>query len=108
MWNSLIANLRFGADPLIYYPNSPYTRAEGSVFFLRAKNGVGYLPPAPSGIFTDVHIDAWYAGWVEAAYNEGFLPECSQDPLQFCPQDQLDRAWAAYMMVQAKGELSLP
>jgi hypothetical protein len=45
---------------------------------------------------------------VEAAYNEGILPACSTDPLQFCPEDELDRAWAAYMMVQAKGGLPLP
>ena len=97
-----------GTDPLIYCPNAPHTRAEGSVFFLRVKNGVGYIPPAPSGIFTDVDIDAWYADWVEAAYNEGILPQCSQDPLQFCPENQLDRSWAAYMMIQAKGGLPLP
>jgi len=97
-----------GTNPLIYCPSSQHTRAEGSVFFLRAKNGADYLPPAPSGIFTDVDIDAWYADWVEAAYNEGILPECSTDPLQFCPENQLDRAWAAYMMVQAKGGLPLP
>ncbi|MCJ7823943.1 MAG: metallophosphoesterase [Anaerolineales bacterium] len=97
-----------GTDPLIYCPGSQHTRAEGSVFFLRVKNGVDYIPPTPTGIFTDVDLGAWYAGWVEAAYNEGILPECSQDPLQFCPQDQLDRAWAAYMMVQAKGGLPLP
>ena len=97
-----------GTDPLIYCPNSQHTRAEGSVFFLRVKNGVDYVPPTPTGIFTDVDLGVWYAGWVEAAYNEGILPECSTDPLQFCPENQLDRAWAAYMMVQAKGGLSLP
>jgi hypothetical protein len=86
----------------------PMYRAEGSVFFLRVKNGVAYTPPTPTGIFTDVDLGAWYAGWVEAAYNEGILPECNASPLQFCPEDQLDRAWAAYMMVQAKGGLPLP
>jgi len=97
-----------GTDPLIYCPDTKHSRAEGSVFFLRVKNGVGYEPPPPTGIFTDVDLGAWYAGWVEAAYNEGILPECSTDPLQFCPDYQLDRAWAAYMMVQAKGGLPLP
>jgi len=72
------------------------------------KNGVDYVPPTPTGIFTDVDLGAWYAGWVETAYNEGILPECNQDQLQFCPDDLLDRAWAAYMMVQAKGGLPLP
>jgi hypothetical protein len=92
-------------DPLMYCPNQEHSRAEGSVFFLRVKHGVSYEPPAPSGIFSDVDLDAWYAGWVEAAYSEGLLPECHSDPLQFCPDQPLDRAWAAYMMVQAKGGL---
>jgi hypothetical protein len=95
-------------DPPMYCPLTQHTRAEGSVFFLRVKNGVAYSPPAPTGIFTDVDLGAWYAGWVEAAYNEGILPECNTDPLQFCPEAKLDRAWAAYMMVQAKGGLPLP
>ena len=39
---------------------------------------------------------------VEAAYNAGILPACLETPLSFCPEDKLDRAWTAYMMVQAK------
>jgi hypothetical protein len=96
-----------GTDPLIYCPLRDHTRAEGSVFFLRIKNGITYTPPAPTGLFTDVDPAAWYAGWVEAAYNEGLLPACSTSPLQFCPEGSLDRSWAAYMMVMAKGGLPL-
>jgi hypothetical protein len=92
-----------GTNPLIYCPDSQHTRAEGSVFFLRIKNGAAYEPPTPTGIFDDVSLGAWYAGWVEAAYTEGILPACQTSPLQFCPESALDRAWAAYMMVQAKG-----
>jgi len=94
-------------DPLLYCPLREHSRAEGSVFFLRIKNGVQYQPSEPAGLFADVDLNAWYAGWVEAAYNEGILPECGTDPLIFCPEDTLDRSWAAYMMVQAKG-LPLP
>jgi hypothetical protein len=90
-------------NPLAYCPSSQHTRAEASVFFLRIKNGAAYVPPTPSGIFTDVPTEAWYAGWVEDAYDQGLLPACRTDPLAFCPNDLLDRAWAAYMMVQAKG-----
>jgi hypothetical protein len=92
-----------GTDPLVYCPLRNHTRAEGSVFFLRIKNGVAYTPPTPTGIFSDVDLAAWYSGWAEAAYSEGLLPACSATPLQFCPDDPLDRSWAAYMMVQAKG-----
>ncbi len=92
-----------GTNPLVYCPLRDHTRAEGSVFFLRIKHGVAYEPPTPSGVFTDVDPAAWYAGWVEAAYAEGLLPACSTTPLQFCPEGPLDRSWAAYMMVRAKG-----
>jgi hypothetical protein len=103
-----------GTDPLIFCPLRQHTRAEGSVFFLRIKNGVSYVPPDPVGLFSDVPLDQWsqgipwYAPWVEAAYNQGLLPACSTNPLKFCPDNPLDRAWAAYMMVQAKGGLPLP
>jgi len=93
-----------GTNPLIYCPNSQHTRAEGSVFFLRIKNGPSYQPPPGTGtVFTDVAQTAWYAGWVEAAYAQGILPACNTNPLRFCPDTPLDRAWAAYAMVQAKG-----
>ncbi len=96
-----------GTDPMIYCPLRDHTRAEASVFFLRIKKGVGYAPPTPTGIFSDVGLGAWYAGWVEAAYNEGLLPVCHSTTMAFCPEDPLDRSWAAYMMTQAKG-MGLP
>ena len=72
------------------------------MFFLRIKNGIAYQPPPAQGIFIDVDLSDWYADWAEASFNEGLLPACSTDPLAFCPEDSLDRAWAAYMMIQAK------
>ncbi len=90
-------------SPRAYCPDRSHTRAEGSVFFLRIRNGAAYNPPAAVGLFTDVALTDWYAGWVEAAYNQGILPACRTSPLAFCPNDALDRAWAAYSMVQAKG-----
>jgi subtilisin len=96
-----------GTDPLIYCPLRDHTRAEASVFFLRTKFGVGYTPAAPAGVFSDVAPTAWYAPWIEAAYNEKLLPLCHSTTMEMCPEDPLDRAWAAYMMTQAKG-MGLP
>ncbi|NIM93050.1 MAG: hypothetical protein GTO18_04985 [Anaerolineales bacterium] len=94
------------ADPLMYCPMQEHTRTEGTVFFLRMLNGPAFEPPDPQGIFTDVTLDFWGARWIEAAYNAGLIPACETEPaLKFCPEDPLDRAMAAYMMVQAK-ELS--
>jgi len=96
-----------GTDPLTYCPLRDHTRAEASVFFLRIKNGVSYEAPAATGLFTDVDLGEWYAAWVEAAYTEGLLLACQNSPLRFCPDDPLDRAWAAYTMVMAKGGLAV-
>jgi hypothetical protein len=71
-------------------------------------NGPDYKPPAPGGIFADVPIDAWYAKWVEPAYELGLIEACQVEPeLRYCPMEPLTRAVAAYMMVQAKG-ISVP
>ena len=93
-----------GTEPLIYCPEQGHTRTEGCVFFLRMMHGVDYVPPDPQGIFVDVPLDWWGAKWIEAAYSAGLIPACETDPEpKFCPDDPLDRAMGATMMVQAKG-----
>ena len=93
-----------GTDPLIYCPVQEHTRTEGTVFFLRMLHGPSYVPPDPTGLFADVNAGYWGAKWIEAAYNARLIPACENSPdLLFCPDDPLDRAMAAYMMVQAKG-----
>ncbi|HKZ53887.1 MAG TPA: hypothetical protein VJ123_00290 [Anaerolineales bacterium] len=61
------------------------------------------IPPRATSLFADVALSAWYAPWVEAAYQAGLIPACGQDPLRFCPEEPLSRAMAAYMMARAKG-----
>ena len=97
-----------GMDPLVYCPLQQHTRTEGTVFFLRMLNGAAYIPPDPKGIFMDVAPGFWGEKWIEAAYDAGLIPACETSPeLKFCPDDPLDRAMAATMMVQAKG-LQIP
>ena len=93
-----------GMDPLIYCPFQEHTRTEGTVFFMRMLDGAAYIPPAAKGIFSDVAPEFWGAKWIEAAFEAGLIPACETSPdLMFCPDDPLDRAMAAHMMVQAKG-----
>jgi hypothetical protein len=100
------------ADPLLFCPLSTFTRAEASVFGLRIENGAGYTPPAASHIFADDWSDpsiSWAEAWAEQAYLDGLFPACGEydgKPL-FCPADQVTRAWAAYVVVQAK-DLPIP
>jgi hypothetical protein len=96
-----------GKDPLIYCPDQDHTRAEGCVFYLRMMYGADYEPPQGPGYFEDVDPSQWYADWVDACWEAGIAEPCGTEPLQFCPEDGLTRAVAAYMMVQAK-EIPLP
>ncbi len=96
-----------GTNPLVYCPDQAHTRAEGCVFYLRMLYGADYVPPDPKGYFTDVDPGKWYAKWVDACWEAGIAEPCGTEPeLQFCPEDGLSRAVAAYMMVQAKSLLS--
>jgi parallel beta-helix repeat protein len=94
-----------GTDPLRYCPDLYNTRAEGAVFYLRMMFGADYKPPSSGkSPFRDVDKDLWYFDWVNAAYEAGIVEPCTTKPdLQFCPNEPLTRAVAAYMMVQAKG-----
>jgi hypothetical protein len=90
-------------DEALYCPLQYHTRAEGAVFFLRLLHGYDFEPPTPEGLFADTPEQEWYAGWVEAAFNEGLLEPCKLEPeSEICPLDLLDRATAAFMMAQAK------
>jgi len=98
-------------DPLMYCPRKELPRVEASVFGLRMKYGMEYIPPDASGtLFADMtDVIYWGTKWAEQAYLDGLLPECgTQDgkPL-FCPDDPLDRGWGAYLIVIAK-DLPLP
>jgi len=93
---------------LRFCPDSPHSRAEASVFGLRMKFGRAYQPPVPTPLFSDVPVDSWFFRWTHAAYAAGLLPACEAgSPPRFCPDEALTRAWAAYMIVKAKG-LPLP
>jgi hypothetical protein len=73
-------------------------------------HGYDYVPPDPTEqIFADVALDIWYAKWVYDAYDAELILPCQTEPdLLFCPDDDLIRDMAAYMMVQAKGGLPFP
>ncbi len=105
-----------GADPKLFCPYTLFTRDMGAVFALRIKHGSDMPVPVGTGqVFADmtdlVSSDGIGVGWAEQAYAEGLIPDCGIDPVstkpKFCPLDQLDRSWSAYMIVKAKG-MTLP
>ena len=95
------------ASPLKYCPWSQLTRVEASVFGLRMKYGMNYEPDNPNGVFFDMaDPNFWGKKWGLQAYRDGLLPACGiayTGEKKFCPNDVITRAWAAYLIVTAKG-----
>ncbi len=98
-------------NPLQFCPLTQFTREQGAVFALNMKYGVSYTPPPGTGlVFADMtNPTYWGTKWAEKAYADGLIPACGESggkPL-FCPSQQMDRSWSAYIIVNAKG-LTLP
>jgi len=104
------------ADPLMFCPTQQLTRLDAVVFALRIKFNiydeagnlaVAYEPPTASGtVFADMTDSNFYGTrWAEAAYATNLLPACgySGDKPMFCPNEVVNRAWAAYIISQARG-----
>ncbi|MGM3932435.1 hypothetical protein NA612_23245, partial [Salmonella sp. NW378] len=70
-----------------------------AVFLLVAEHGTGYVPPACSGIFTDVVCPSPFADWIEQLYNEGITGGCSTNPLLYCPSNPVSRAGMAVFLL---------
>jgi len=93
------------ANPPLYCPYSPVSRAEMAVFLLRLEHGEGYelpdlCPENGSGSFSDVECSFWAADWIEQLYQEQITAGCALNPLQFCPYNDVTRAQMAVFIVR--------
>ncbi|HEY3204476.1 MAG TPA: carboxypeptidase regulatory-like domain-containing protein [Thermoanaerobaculia bacterium] len=87
------------ADPPLYCPNNPNTRAQMSVFILKAEHGSSYVPPACTGIFADVPCPSLFADWIEALFNEGVTAGCGGG--NFCPNDSISNGQMSVFLDKA-------
>jgi hypothetical protein len=71
------------SSPLSYCPSSAVSRAEMAVLLLRAKHNSSYVPPDPTGVFSDVPVSHPLAGWIERLYAEGITSGCGAGI--YCP-----------------------
>jgi hypothetical protein len=79
--------------------DSPVTRAQMSIFLLRAKNGPGYVPPAATGtMFADVPVDGFAAAWIERLSALGVTVGCGGG--NFCPGDPVTREQMAVFLLR--------
>jgi len=86
-----------GCAPAMYCPTSPITRAEMAVFLLMAEHGLGYVPPASTGlVFGDVPIDHWAGDFIEQLVAEGITSGCA--PSLYCPEGIVTRAEMAVFL----------
>ena len=81
-----------------YCPDGTVTRAQMAVFLLRAKHGALYVPPPASGLFADVAIDYWAAGWIEQLAAEGITGGCGGG--NYCPDNPVTRAQMSVFLVR--------
>lgn len=85
-----------------FCPNNSVTRAEMSVFLLRARRGPDFTPPAAAGTFADVATSFWAAPWIEQLYRDGLTGGCNTAPLRYCPNAVVNRAEMAVFLLRAK------
>jgi arylsulfatase A-like enzyme len=83
-------------------PYAAVTRAQVSMYLLKALYGTSYLPPSATGMFTDMSDSDPYAAWAEEIVKKGFDDGCSLSPRKFCPDGIVTRAQAAKLVLMAK------
>ena len=91
-----------GAYPARYCPEAPVLRDQMAVFLLRAKYGRTFQPGAAQGVFVDVPLNQWAAGWIERLRQDGITGGCVANPLQYCPGQPVLREQMAVFLLRAK------
>lgn len=85
-----------------FCPSNSVLRSSMAVFLLRGEHGACYVPPAATGIFSDVPASNPFAAWIERIYNEGITSGCSTNPLAYCPSSAVTRASMAVFLLRAE------
>jgi uncharacterized repeat protein (TIGR03803 family) len=83
-----------------YCPASPVRRDQMAVFLLKAKHGSSYLPPACTGIFTDVPCPGTFTNWIEELFHEGITGGCGGG--NYCPASPVRRDQMAVFLLKAE------
>ena len=84
-----------------YCPDALVTRAQMSVFLLKAKHGSSYAPPSCSGAFGDVACPSLFADWIEQLAAEQITGGCGGG--NYCPGNPNTRAQMAAFLVKTFG-----
>jgi hypothetical protein len=91
------------ANPPLFCPTQPVTRAQSAPFLLVMEEGPGYSPPPATGFFDDVPASDPFARWVEELVRRQVTGGCSATPPLYCPDVSVTRAQAAVFLVTTFG-----
>ena len=91
-----------------YCPADPVSRDQMAVFLLKAKHGSSYVPPSPTGVFTDVPTNYWSASWIERLAAEGITGGCNASPPMYCPTSTVTRDQMAVFLDRTFSIAALP
>jgi hypothetical protein len=96
-----------GCGAGVYCPGNSVTRAQMAVFILKAEHGAAYVPPACTGIFTDVECvptPAFAVDWIEQLFNEGITGGCGAGI--YCSGNNVTRAQMAVFLLKGRSGAS--
>lgn len=95
-----------GMTATTFEPNSPTTRAQFVTMLVRSLGLSEYRPETAT--FSDVAPDAWYYGYVEAAFKAGLTYGDGGKGSTFRPNDLISRQELAALMVRAMKAYGYP
>ena len=89
-------------DGKSFCPDSSVTRGEMAVFLLKSLMGADYVPPAATGIFSDVPPGYFARDWVEDLYTRQITGGCQLpgNPLMYCPDSPATRGQMAVFLLK--------
>lgn len=88
--------------------NSTITRAQMSVFLVKAKYGAEYIPPTcdTTHVFADVACPSTYADWIGKLYVDGVTAGCGGN--NFCPSGNVTRPEMAVFLGKTRFGSTFP
>ncbi len=90
--------ITLGCGGGLFCPDDPVRREQAATFLVRANYGPGYVPPAPTGVFSDVSVASPHAPAIEQIYRDGITQGCGTG--LFCPGDDFLRRNLAVFLVR--------
>lgn len=94
-----LAGITQGCGGSNYCPTDNVTRGQMAVFLVRAVRGGGFVPPAATGVFSDVPPTSVFAPFVEELGRMGVTAGCGGS--NYCPDQLVTRGQMAAFLQRA-------